>query len=224
MKTQIEACLRESLSVTRDKVLAESGFSRRERSVAYARQLKQATQRIDINVEIRPADQPDSAPAVYPWLDVKIPAIKGLLLSMVNGDVSLLSGSSGTTLREPIEFTSARVADARWFVYQADSVPSVACNLKSFLQKWTLPFLDIYQNPSEVCRLFDRNDGRVINDMAQVLRVVAAMVLCGRVADAYVVMNDWFGRAGSRKRYDAVFEYLARVGADSPEKIPRDVR
>jgi hypothetical protein len=81
--------------------------------------------------------------------------------------------------------------------------------MKSFLQRWTLPFLDTYSAPRGICDAYERDDARVINDLSQKLRVVAAMVLCGRSDDAVGVMEKWFGKPGPRKRYQRVFDYLS---------------
>jgi hypothetical protein len=138
-------------------------------------------------------------------LEVSIDTVDKLALEMVGGDVSLLSGLPGSTLREPIEFTSAKAMHARWFIFQPDSVPGVVVEVRSFLQQWTLPFLDLYSTPAGICDAYDRGDARVVTSN---VRVVAAMVLCGRTADAIGVMERWFGKPGPRKRYKRVFDYL----------------
>lgn len=209
MKAEIEACLRANLETGLDAPLASLGFSRRTTGLSYSRRLADAAQKIEVAVEIHPADRPDSAAAIYPWLSVSIDAVEKLVLEMVGGDVSLLSGLPGGTLREPIEFTSAKAAHARWFVFQPDSVPGIVDEMKLFLQQWTLPFLDRYSTPADICEMYDRGDARVMNDLAQKLRVAAAMVLCGRTADAIGVMDRWFGKPGPRKRYQRVFDHLA---------------
>lgn len=208
MKTEIEACLRANLETGLDTFLAPLGFTRRKTSLIYVRELAEAVQKIEVAVEIHPADRLDSAAAVYPWLEVTIDAVEKLVLEMVDGDVSRLAGLPSGTLREPIEFTSAKAAHARWFVFQPDSVLGIVGEMKPFLQQWTLPFLDLYSTPIGICEAYDRGDTRVINDLAQKLRVAAAMVLCGRTADAISVMDKWFGKPGPRKRYQRVFDHL----------------
>jgi hypothetical protein len=209
MKAEIEACLRANLETGLDAYLVSLGFNRRKNTLIYSRELADAIQKIEVPVEIHPADRPDSAAAVYPWLSVSIDAVDKLALEMVGGDESLLSGLSGTTLRQPIEFTSAKAAHARWFVFQPDSVPVIVGEMKSFLEQWTVPFLDLYSTPAGICSAYDHSDARVINDLAQKLRVAAAMVLCGRAKDALGVMDRWFGKPGPRKRYQRVFDHLA---------------
>ena len=134
--------------------------------------------------------------------------MNALVMEMVGGDREL-SGAPDVTLWESIAFTSGNKGlGARWFIYQADSVPGVIGEMKEFLQKWTIPFLDRYTTPAEVCAAYDRDDGRICAGLPQPLRVVAAMLLCGRDADALQVMERWFGKLGPRRQYHRVFEYL----------------
>ena len=208
METEIKECLRANLERGLDAWLLQFGFIRRKSALVYARELAESVQKIEIAVEIHPKDRPDSAAAVYPWLEVSMAAVDKLALEMIGGDVALLPGLPGGTLKEPIEFASAKAAGARWFIFQSDSVPGIVGEMKSFLQQWTIPFLNLYSTPAGICEAYDRGDARVINDLAQKLRVAAAMVLCGRTADAIGVMDRWFGKPGPRKQYQRVFDYL----------------
>lgn len=216
MKNDVLQSVRSCLASELDTRLKELGFGRRANSLIYQRRFSGASQRIEVSVELRPRDNLEAAAAIYPWLEVCIPIVDELVSVMTDGDESLTpglrgksSGASVTTLREPIEFTSAKAASARWFLYQPDSVRGTVIEAGEFLEHWTLPFLNAYATPKDMCEAYDRDDERVINTHATKLRVVAAMVLCGRTADATDVMNRWFGYPGPRARYRRVFEYLA---------------
>lgn len=208
MKLEIEAALRHNLETSLDEAIALFEFDRRENALVYIRKLPGAVQKIEIAIEFHPADRPDSVAAIYPWLSVSIDAVEMLVFEMTGGHDALLVGPSGTTVRQPIEFTSAKEASGRWFIYQPDSIARIVAELRSFLELWTVPFLDLYSTPAGICRAYDQGDERVTNQSSQKIRVVAAMMLCGRTADALGVMERWFGRPGSRKRYQRVFEYL----------------
>ena len=80
--------------------------------------------------------------------------------------------------------------------------------MKSFLLQWTLAILNLCSTPAGICEVYDRGDGRVMNDLSQKLRVAAAMMICGRTRDALGVMERWFGKPSLRKRYERVFDYL----------------
>lgn len=208
MKSEIKACVCESLSEGLDEQLASNDFSRRKNSLIYSRRLPKADQRIEVVIEIHPADCPNAAAAIYPWLEVSMDSVNSVAKEMVGSDETLLGGLPDTTMREPIEFTSPKGIGSRWFIYQPDSVPGVVSEMKCFLQQWGIPFLDYYTSPDAICDAYDRGDERVINDRTQKLRVVAAMVLLDRVGDAMKVAEKWFGKAGPRKQCRSVFSYL----------------
>ena len=208
MKSEIKACVCESLGLELDQQLALNGFARRKNSLIYSRSLPQADQRIEVAIEIHPADCPNAAAAVYPWLEVSMGAVNLLAKEMVDDNEMLLGGVPNTTLREPIEFTSPKGVGSRWFIYQSDSVPGIVLEMKWFLQQWAIPFLDYYTSPDAICDAYDRDDERVINDRFYKIRIAAALVLLNRVDDAMKVVEKWFGKAGPRKQYKSVFSYL----------------
>jgi hypothetical protein len=199
----------QALGEIMDETLTASGFRRARNSVIYSRRIGEAVQKIDVAIQHRPKDHPNAAAAIYPILDVRMDSVNALVTEMVCGDPAL-GGRTDITLREPIEWTSVKAARARWFLYQPDSVPGVIAEMKVFLLKWTLPILDQYTTPAQMCDAYDRDDERVsgIAGVSQWLRVVAAMVLCGRWADAMAVMEHHFGRLGPRRQYECVFKYL----------------
>jgi hypothetical protein len=209
MKAEIKECLCVNLDSELDTWLSQFGFARRENTLLYSRTLPEAIQYIEIALEIHPKDRPDAAAIVFPFLEVRMDHVNRLLTKMTDGDTALI-GAPNITLRQPIAFTSGDSGlGARWPIFQPDSVSEVVREMKSFLQRWTLPFLDTYSAPRGICDAYERDDARVINDLSQKLRVVAAMVLCGRSDDAVGVMEKWFGKPGPRKRYQRVFDYLS---------------
>lgn len=207
-RADIEACVCQRLGDLVDKPLIAAGFRRGKNSLIYSREVGDSMQKIDVAIEHHPKDDPNSAAAVYPQLEVRMGSVNSLVMEMVGGDPAL-NAAPDITLREPIAFTSGNKGlGARWFIYQADSVPGVIAEMKAFLQEWTIPFLDCYMTPAQICDAYDHGDGRVLPGLRQWLRVVAAMVLCGRKADAMSVMERHFGKPGPRRRYHRVFEYL----------------
>ena len=215
MRKEIEACLCANLESGLDPFLADNGFMRRKNSLIYSRKLPEVVQRITVHVEIHPKDHPNAAAVIYPFLGVSMDTVNALVKEMTGGDEAL-GGAADTTLQQPIEFTSAKAARARWPVYQPDSVPGVVDELKSFLEQYTLPVLDVYSTPAGICEEYERahpsghlrvDDERVTTSN---IHVAAAMVLCGRIADATGVLERHYGRrTGTRKRYQRVFDYLA---------------
>lgn len=208
MTQEIEACVRANLATGLDMSLAAHGFTRRKDSLNYSRKLPEAVQQIRVSIEIHPKDQPNAAAAVYPYMRVSIDAVNALVREITSGGEDL-AGTSDITLNQPIDFTAAKVARARWPIYQPDSVPSVVDDMKSFLEQYALPFLDVYSTPAGVCREYEDHGGARGGPLSY-LHIVAAMVLCGRTADAIAVAERYYGRrTGTRKRYQRVFDYLA---------------
>ncbi len=197
------------LAAQLNAVLESRGFFLRRRSLVYERILPESAQLLDFELEMRPADLKNCVAAVYPWLEVDVGQVKSIVLEMIGGDHALLTGVSGTTLRQPIEITAAKSDHARWFVHREDSINAVLHNLHIFLGNWVFPFLDTYTNAKDVCVSYDKADQRVLHDLSQALRVAAAMLIEHRAQDAMAVMNKWFGRPAARKRYRHVFDYIA---------------
>ncbi len=208
-RSEIKACVCHWLDELVDEPFIATRFSRRKDSLAYSRKVGKATQKIGIMIEHHPKDAPDSAAAVYPQLEVRMNSVNSLVLEMVRGDHELLAGDPSITLQQPAAFTSGNKGlGARWFIYQPDSVSGAIAEMNLFLQHWTIPFLDCYATPADICGAYERGDKRVMRTLAYPLRVVAAMLLCGRDSDAMAVMEHHFGKLGPRRRYQRVFEYL----------------
>lgn len=208
-KAEIRTCVSQSLEGLVDEPLIVTGFRRRKGSLIYFREAGEAIQRIDVEIEHHPKDRPDSAAVVYPQLEVEMASVNSLVMEIVGGDRTLLAGDPNVTLQQPIAFTSGNKGlGATWSIYQPDSVPGVVEEMKAFLHKWTIPFLNCYTTPAEICDAYDRDDERVMRTSAHPLRVVAAMLLSGRTTDALNVMERHFGKPGPRRRYRRVFEYL----------------
>lgn len=209
MRTEIKACVSESLRELLDEPLASSGFSRRRNGLVYSRLLPEAVQRIDVAFEIHPRDNRNAAAAIYPWIEISMDSVNAIAKEMVDGDETLLGDLPDTTLQEPAEFTAPKGIGARWFIYQPDSVPAAVTEMGRFFDKWTIPFLDYYASPNAICTAYGQGDERASSVLhAPALRIAAAMVVLGRYDDAQKVADKWFGKAGPRRRYRSVFEYL----------------
>jgi hypothetical protein len=206
-KAEIKACVCRSLEDITDEPLMVAGFRRRRSSLLYSRGIGDAVQKIDVAIQHHPKDRPDAAAVIYPYTNVRMDSVNSLVMDMVGGDTAL-GGAPDITLQEPIESTAAKQEHARWPIYQPDSVPRVVTEMRAFLQRWTIPLLDCYTTPAQICDAYERRDERIVQGLPYPLRVVAAMLLCGRNADAMTVMERHFGKLGPRRQYHRVFEYL----------------
>jgi hypothetical protein len=211
MKNEIKAHLVASMKALLDPYMLDHGFSRANGSLTYKRRLNGSTQKIDIDIQIHPKDRPESAAAVYPRMEISVPAVDAILDEMVGDDLSRLEGITAGMSRQPIAFTSEKAHTGRWFIFQPDSVPVVVEGIRSFVERWTMPFLDAYSTPQDIWAADEREDGRLARDRAQTIRVVAAALACGRRDDALQRMEKSFSAPGLRRRYQRVFDYIQKV-------------
>ncbi len=211
MKDEIKAYLIASLETVLDPYMRENEFSRRKGSLVYERQLRGSTQKIDIPLQIHPKDNPNAAAAVYPRMEVLVPAVDRTLDDMVGGNLGLLEGVTGGTSKQPIGFTSGKTHTGRWFVYQSDSVPELVKDMKALIERWTMPFLDGYATPEDIIATDQRDDERLPRDRAQMMRVVAAAVVCNRKDYAQALMEKWLGAPGARRRYQQIYDYVRQA-------------
>lgn len=211
MNDEIKSCLIASMESTLDPFMAEHSFARGKRSLVYKRQLQGATQSIDVTVQVHPKDNPSAAAAVYPRMEVLVPAADKVLEDMIGDNLALLEGVTGGTSKQPIGFTSEKVHPGRWFVFQPDSVPGIVEDMREFIDRWTMPFLDAYATPEDIIATDERNDGRLPRDRAQMMRVVAAALVCNRADYAMALMEKWLGALGPRRRYQQVYDYIKQT-------------
>jgi hypothetical protein len=208
MKDEIKACLIASMETILDPYMPEHGFVRRAKSLVYKRQVLGSTQTVDMLIHIHPKDNPNAAAAVYPIMEVHVPVVDRVMDDMIDGDLGLMAGVTKGLSNQPIEFTSAKAERARWYVYQADSVPRIVKAVRAFIECWTMPFLDVYTTPEDIVATSERNDQRMTGDRAHLMRVVAAALVCNRKDYAQAIMEKWLGATFIRKRYQRVYDYI----------------
>lgn len=211
MKAEIKTCMIESMEAALDPYMAEHGFRRRPNSLIYKRECQGSTQSVDVEVQIHPKDNPNAAAAIYPIMEVHVPAVDRVLDDMIDGNLGLMEGVTKGLSNQPIEFTSQKAEKARWFVYQPDSVPEIVNAIRAFIDRWTMPFLNVYATPEDIVAADERDDGRMVADRAHTMRVVAASLVCDRKDYAQAVMEKWLGRPGARKRYQQVYDYIEQA-------------
>ena len=211
MKDEIKSCLLACLVDRLDPYMVKQGFSRGRSSLIYKRTIRGSTQKIDISVQIHPKDNPNAAAAVYPWMEILMPAVDAVLEDMIGDNIGLLEGVTGGTSKQPIGFTSEKAHTGRWFIYQPDSVPGLVADIKTFIEHWTMPFLDSYATPEDILAADQRDDGRLARDRAQMMRVVGAALVSKRKDYAQAIMEKWLGRPCTRRRYEQVYDYIRRA-------------
>jgi hypothetical protein len=208
MRKDVKSSLISALEAGLDPYMSEHRFHRGENGLLYKRVMDGSTQIIDISFEVHPKDTPVAVAALYPTMEVVVPAVDALLESMVGGASGALRGYSDARSRQPIGFTSEKADPGRWYVHRLDDLPAAVEDVRKFLERWTLPLLDIYATPEDIVAAQERNDGRLRNDRPQLIRVVAAALVCGRPDYARALMEKHLGAPGARRMYQQVFDYI----------------
>ena len=211
MNDEIKLYVISDLETVLDQDMIEHGFRRSKNSLFYKRELRGSMQKIDISIEVHPKDNPNAAAAIYPEMEILIPKVDAVLEEMVGDSLGLLEGITGGISKQPIGFTSEKAHPGRWYVYQPDSVREIIKDMHNFIERWTLPFLDLYATPEDIVATDERKDGRLARDRAQMMRVVAAALVCRRRDYAQALMEQHLGAPGSRRRYQQVFDYIQQA-------------
>ena len=211
MKEEIKSCMLAGVAGRLDSYMFEQGFSRGKMSLVYKRAISSSTQKIDIAPHMHPKDNPNASAAIYPQMEVLMPSVDAILEEMVDDNLGLLEGITGGTSKQPIGFTSEKAHKGRWFIYQPDSVPRVIDDIRAFLERWTMPFLDRYTTPADIITIDQQDDARLTRDRAQIMRVVAAALVSKRPDYAQTTMEKWLGAPGARRRYEKVYEYIQQA-------------
>lgn len=211
IKNETKACILQSLGIILDPYMLKQRFHRSKPSLIYKRALRGSTQKIDLSLQIHPKDNASAAAALYPKMEVLIPAADIILEEIIGDNIGLLEGITGGASKQPIAFTSEKAHDGRWFIYQPDSVPGMVNEIRTFIERWTMPFLDVYATAEDVLAVDQRDDGRLARDRAQIMRVVAAALAGKRKDYAQAMMEKWLGSPGTRRRYEQVYDYIQQA-------------
>jgi hypothetical protein len=211
LKDEIKSCMLVAMKDRLDPYMSAQEFNRRKASLIYKRVMRGSTQKIDLAVQIHPKDNLNAAAAVYPSMEILVPHVDAILDKMVCKNLGLLEGITGGTSKQPIEFTSQKAQLGRWFLYQPDSVSGVVDDIRAFLENWTMPFLDNYTTPEDIVIADERNDGRIVRDRAQLMRVVAAALFLKRRDYAQEIMETRLGAPGIRRRYQQIYDFIQRM-------------
>ncbi|KRA62107.1 hypothetical protein ASD89_23745 [Caulobacter sp. Root656] len=211
MRKDVKSSLISALETGLDAYMSEHRFERGKNSLLYKRVVASSTQVIDISFEVHPKDTPAAVAALYPTMEVLVPAVDAVLKAMVGGASGALRGYSDARSKQPIGFTSEKADPGRWYLRQLSDLPATVEEVRAFLDRWTMPLLDVYATPEDMVAAEERGDGRVVRDRPQLIRVVAAALVCGRRDFAQALMEKHLGAPGARRMYQQVFDYIQRA-------------
>lgn len=205
VKDNVEAMLAEKL----DAPLKLRGFSRRKRSTAFVREGAEAKQTIDITYDVGPRYAREAEAHVLPGIKVLFPQVNEVALQMVGGDARILGGG-GATLGEPIDFVAPKSETPRWLAAGIEGFLTIGDDIRVFIERWAIPFLDEYQTVRALVQGYERSDWRLLLTQHSHVYIAAAYVVLGHGEVARDIVEKKLGAPGLRKQFSAVFEYFDR--------------
>jgi hypothetical protein len=206
--TEVKSEVVEALAAAVDESLKGFRFAREKGSLAYSRTLNAAGQEINFVTDFFPRYQPGAEAHIHPMLLLRMPEVGEKALVLVNGDRMLLAGAPEIILNEPIEFTAPKDKHQRWFATSKEQFVMVCSSIQDFLARWVLPFLSEVSTPSELVKLYETNDTRVMKQRHWYIFIAAAYEVLGELDKARDVVRQQFGSPGLRKRYAPLFVSL----------------
>ena len=192
VKEHIEAMLAEKL----DHFLKDEGFMRRKRSNVYTRRIPEGKQTIEVAYDVSPRYASEAAAHVLPKLGVLLARVNEIAVQMASDTRTL--GGAEATLFQPIDMVAPKSENPRWLPASRDDFLEVGDEIRSFLARWVVPFLN------------EQNDWRLLLVQPWYIYVAAAYVVLNAPEKARDVVETKLGAPGSRKRFAPVFAYFER--------------
>jgi hypothetical protein len=197
-----------SLVLVLDQPLKETGFVRKESSLAYVRTLNEAEQQIVFAVDYLPKYQPGAEAHIHPMLRIAMPKVSRAALDLVGGDKMLLADAPDVILNQPIDFVAPKNSHQYWYATGQGQFVNACESIRQFLWRWVLPFLTELSTPQELVKLSASNDERIMKQKHWYIFVAAAYQLMGQMDRAREITKQHLGSAGSRRRYAPLFKSL----------------
>lgn len=200
-----------ALSGTADRLLAVLGFSRQRVSMKYTRTVAGGHQHIDMiyTVPNRPDDS--SVCHIQPIVSVELDNVNAVALEMVNGDETLLDTPKETTLATPLGFLGPERCFRDWRPLSDEDYKNRIVEVTRYVENHAVPFLDYYQNAEALVGGYEEGDDRLLIGPPLVIRVAAAAVCCSQHDMARQFVESAFKKAGPRRRYACIFQYLGKL-------------
>lgn len=192
-----------------DEPLKAVGFSRNRKSLVYSRTVNETEHKIIFTAHLKPKYQPGAEAHIYPSVQVSMPKVSEVALSLVGGDKLLLANSPDLIIGQPIDFTAPKDKHERWFATGKDQFVAACSSIHVFLTCWVLPFLSEIAGPGDLIKLYETNDPRITKQKHWYIFIVAAYQLTGQSKMAREVVQQQFGSPGLRNRYASMFVSLA---------------
>lgn len=190
-----------------DFYFEENGFLRRSNSLTYIRKLDDVTQKVEIVFFSNPSYHPGALAHLYPHMQIYIPSVN----NTANKFASHLIPSKWLnqfTIRQPIQiyFNSGD-----FYLVDVSDYKSLKDQLLDFFEKNAIPLFNDLTSEKDYLSLYENNDKRIIWDDNQYLYIAAAYLNNHDLNKAKEVIENRFGKKGSRNKYKEVFEYFENL-------------
>lgn len=187
-------------------------FKRRKNSFVFTRKINSVEQKIEIAYFSHPSYEKGALLHIYPWLSVFFPEINERA-EKIMGDFYLFKSMKGKTLRQPVQFG---ITSELWTLKEINEKDELCSKIKEFLLMYTIPTLNSLTSIEEYIKMCNQSDVRLFLDDRQHLYLAVAYSLIGDYVSGLKVLEERFGKPGSRKRYDLAFQYFEKkVGSEN---------
>lgn len=187
-----------------DEIMREYGFKRRRNGLIYSRTIGNTKQRIELVFQTHPLGKPDALVRIYPWLSVHFPEVNQFATAVL-GENIIIDSLKNLTLRQPIQTGKEY---ERWFIYNESDIKTISLKIKEYFIKNTIPFLNSLKNIEQYIRMYEMKDKRLWMDDRQYIYFACTYALKKEYQKGYDLLEKRFGKAGSRRTYQKLFEYF----------------
>jgi hypothetical protein len=191
-----------------DAPMQQYGFRRRTGGLMFSRKRDDAKQEFHAFFESKPLGYPEHEVRLTPQLRVKMPIVAAVAMDMVR-DPALLANVPEIILALPLELAAPKTHRAVWLVTDPSDMEGACARMYAFFEQWGLPFLEEYTTPKSMTCAYEREDERPIRDKQWHIYIAAAYWVQNNKDAARQVLEDHLGKAASRRRYSAAFDYVA---------------
>jgi len=195
-----------------DKPLARFALTRSRRSTKYTRSVDDGAQRIDMIYTVSHSGDDSSLCHIQPIVSVELRSVNAMALEMVGGSESLLGTPKETTLAIPLGFLGPERTFKDWRPLDDGDYRIKVAELAQYVEEHAVPFLDGYRDAEAIVAGYANRDDRLVMALQPLaIRATAAAVCCSQQDKARSFVESAFKKAGPRRQYQCVFDYLDKL-------------
>lgn len=211
-KKQLRAVIENALAVIGDPVLITEGFTRKERTLRYRREVPAGEQWIIVDFKLPRYSDDQNLCHIELDIGASFPEVNNKAVNLVDGNPQLVGFSPDVTYALPVGLCGPENALKQWRPGNLDELHSQIQDMIAYLRQFGLPFLVEYQTPASLVRGYLNGDQRFMKGHTFVLRVIAAALCIDQNSTAMEIAESVLGTSAStRRRYAVLFERLRKA-------------